>query len=132
MGAFTTALSSFHLLTVRRLSAVASREEYTPTARPASMAAPRAVVSTIRGRSIGFWRISDWNCMRKLFAQAPPSTLREASLEPESFSINGDGDVLIKTEENCVLAHRIPKTFDTINFKAKIKNINMLRKLFKF
>ena len=42
--------------------------------------APMAVVSTQDGRQIGALLMSAWNCIRKSFLQAPPSTFRELSL----------------------------------------------------
>jgi hypothetical protein len=58
-----------------------------PAARPARKAAPKAVVSTMRGRSMGLRRISAWNCMRKSLTEAPPSTRRTESVRPESSSM---------------------------------------------
>ena len=38
-------------------------------------------------RMTSAFRISDWNCIRKLLALAPPSTFRCRIFSPESFSI---------------------------------------------
>ena len=58
-----------------------------PTARPARYAAPNAVTSRTSGRSTRVPRISDWNCIRKLLATAPPSTRRACRRIPESACI---------------------------------------------
>ena len=46
-----------------------------------------AVVSTHFGLWTGAFMMSDWNCMRKLFLQAPPSTFKEVRWMSESFSM---------------------------------------------
>src|ERR1051325_1810294 len=51
-----------------------------PTARPAGEAAPSAVVSVTLGRTTGTPSRLDWNCIRRLFADAPPSTRSSLSL----------------------------------------------------
>ena len=55
-----------------------------PTASPASAAAPSAVTSSPAGRCTGTPSTSAWNCIRKSFAQAPPST--RSSAEPRARS----------------------------------------------
>ena len=64
-----------------------SRSAKTPTARPARVAAPHAVVSTQAGRIREIPRISAWNCNKKLFADAPPSTRKEVSGRVASLCI---------------------------------------------
>ena len=51
-----------------------------PTANPARYAAPNAVVSVIIGLITFVPVISAWNCIKKLFLLAPPSTLILLSL----------------------------------------------------
>ncbi len=51
-------------------------ESQTPTPSPARKAAPRAVVSTIRGRSTGTPSWSAWIRQSRSLALAPPSTRR--------------------------------------------------------
>src|ERR1022692_4228074 len=55
-----------------------------PVARPARYAAPKAVVSMSAGRTMGQPRTSAWNCIRKLFAAAPPSTRSSEIRSPAS------------------------------------------------
>ena len=65
-----------------------------PTARPASMAAPMAVVSMTFGRSTRTPRMSAWNCIRKLLALAPPSTRSTVDfmLESEAIAVMTSAD----------------------------------------
>jgi len=44
--------------------------------------------------------------------------------ETEIYPLNEDGDVLINTNEHCVIAHRKGKSFDTIQFQTKIDMVN--------
>jgi hypothetical protein len=67
---------------------ISSVEAKNPTASPASAAAPRAVVSMHSGRIIFFPETSAWKERRKLFADAPPSTLKASIYVPISSSIS--------------------------------------------
>ena len=62
----------------------ASRFGQKPAARPARYAAPSAVVSVMRGRTTGTPRTSAWNCIRRSFTAAPPSTRSSRSGAPVS------------------------------------------------
>src|SRR5690349_16233548 len=60
---------------VNRRPARKSRGAFqTPSSSPASAAAPSAVVSSTSGRATGTPSRSAWNCIKKSFAAAPPST----------------------------------------------------------
>ena len=64
-----------------------SRSFQSPTARPASIAAPMAVVSMVLGRSTCTPRMSAWNCIRKSLALAPPSTRSTVDFMLESLDM---------------------------------------------
>jgi len=70
-----------------QISAISFRFFHTPAERPAANAAPSAVVSLLRGRTSGIPRRSAWNCMRKPFTDAPPSTRIDFRDLPASASI---------------------------------------------
>mmetsp|Transcript_51148 Transcript_51148/g.102200 ORF Transcript_51148/g.102200 Transcript_51148/m.102200 type:complete len:230 (+) Transcript_51148:347-1036(+) len=60
---------------------------HTPTARPAAMAAPRAVISIIAGRFTVVSITSDWNRTKKSLAVTPPSTFMSCTFNPASSTI---------------------------------------------
>ena len=70
-----------------RSAAISETSLLSPAESPARKAAPKAVVSTILGRSMGFLSMSAWNCMRKSLTEAPPSTRSTESVRPESISM---------------------------------------------
>ena len=63
------------------------RPARTPPPAPRGYAAPSAVASVFCGRTSGVRKMSLWNCMRKPFADAPPSTFSSRSGTPASASI---------------------------------------------
>ena len=71
----------------RRSEASSSGPDHMPAARPASAAAPKAVVSTFAGRSTGMPSMSAWNCIMKSLTLAPPSTRSSVMGFPRSRSM---------------------------------------------
>src|SRR5437773_639409 len=67
-----------------------------PAPRPASPAAPSAVVSTRSGRATVTPSTSAWNCISQSFAAAPPSTSRLDSLSVASASIASSTSFVLK------------------------------------
>src|ERR1041385_5069523 len=84
----------------RRVATKASSEGQTPSASPASAAAPSAVVSTMSGRSTGTPRRSAWNWRSQSLAEPPPSTRRRGSSSPAAPSIAS-------------MSSRVPKAMDS-------------------
>src|SRR5258706_8602293 len=70
-----------------QLSRSSSVSRQKPTASPAAYVAPSAVVSATTGRLTGTPRMSACNCMHRLLAVTPPSTLSTSSVTPESCCI---------------------------------------------
>jgi len=64
-----------------------ARSGQCPTARPAAYAAPSDTVSLAIGRTTGTSSTSAMNCMSRLSAVIPPSTLSVVRARPESAFI---------------------------------------------
>src|SRR6185295_7311271 len=73
--------SSFHS------EASSASDCHSPTPRPASAAAPKAVVSVFSGRKTDTPRMSAWNCISRLLRAAPPSTRSSLNAQPASWCI---------------------------------------------
>ena len=67
-----------------RAARTSFRSFQTPTESPASTAAPKAVVSTMAGRSTGMRSRSAWNCIITSLTLAPPSTRSTEISQPAS------------------------------------------------
>ena len=93
-----------------------------PTARPASAAAPKAVVSTIFGRSTGIRSRSDWKRSITSLTLAPPSTRSTVISQPAScrmaFIRSVTSKAMASSTARAMWARVVPRVTPTMHPRA--------------
>ena len=106
----------------QRAAATAAASAKKPVAMPANSAAPRAVVSSIAGRSTGRPSTSACICMRRSLAAAPPSTRSRGRAAPASCSIaettSATESEIAWSAARAIWAAVVPRVMPTSNPRA--------------